>query len=194
MASDGPGTDGLDPSVVVRLLAEPARLRAFAALVLGAETLGEVAGEAGITVPAASRALGRLVGGGLVEETPGGPREPALYRVNEERLRAAAQALSAPPAADPGEEQTPEDRILRTFMVEGRLVSIPAARAKRLVVLDHLASRFEPGRVYPERDVNFMLGLVHPDYAALRRYLVDEGFLERREGFYWRAGGTFELE
>ena len=33
------------------------------------------------------------------------------------------------------------------------------------------------------------------DYSALpRRYLVDEEFLERREGFYWRTGGTFDTE
>ena len=31
-------------------------------------------------------------------------------------------------------------------------------------------------------------------YAALRRYLVDEGFLERRDGFYWRVGGTFDID
>jgi len=31
-----------------------------------------------------------------------------------------------------------------------------------------------------------------PDYAALRRYLVDEGFLDRADGVYWRAGGTVE--
>jgi hypothetical protein len=29
----------------------------------------------------------------------------------------------------------------------------------------------------------------HPDVAALRRYLVDEGFLDREAGVYWRAGG-----
>jgi hypothetical protein len=33
----------------------------------------------------------------------------------------------------------------------------------------------------------------HPDFAALRRFLVDEEFLERREGYYWRAGGTFDI-
>jgi hypothetical protein len=33
----------------------------------------------------------------------------------------------------------------------------------------------------------------HPDYAALRRYLVDEGFMERRHGSYRRAGGSFEV-
>jgi hypothetical protein len=185
--------DGLDPTVVVRLLAEPARLRAFAALVLGAETLGEVAANAGISVAAASRALGRLVAGGLVDETPGGPRQPALYRVVEERLTATAQSLAGP-LAQPPEDQTPAEKVLAAFFVDGHLVALPAARSKRRVVLDHLASQFEPGRVYPEREVNFVLGLVHADYAALRRYLVDEGFMERRDGFYWRSGGTFEVD
>ena len=38
------------------------------------------------------------------------------------------------------------------------------------------------------------LKAVHPDYAALRRYLVDEEFLHRRDGYYWRAGGTFAVD
>jgi hypothetical protein len=29
--------------------------------------------------------------------------------------------------------------------------------------------------------------------ASLRRYLVDEGFLERAKGEYWRSGGTFNI-
>ena len=33
----------------------------------------------------------------------------------------------------------------------------------------------------------------HPDVAALRRYLVDDGFMERAEGVYWRVGGTVEV-
>ena len=33
----------------------------------------------------------------------------------------------------------------------------------------------------------------HPDHAALRRYLVDEGFLTRDAGFYWRSGGTVAI-
>jgi hypothetical protein len=84
--------------------------------------------------------------------------------------------------------------VLRNFVVDGRLTAIPVVRSKRLVVLDYLAGRFEPGKIYPERDVNFILGTVHPDYAALRRYLVDDGFLERRDGFYWRAGGSFDVD
>jgi hypothetical protein len=35
---------------------------------------------------------------------------------------------------------------------------------------------------------------VHPDYAALRRYLVDAGFLDRAGGEYWRSGGTIDAD
>lgn len=36
----------------------------------------------------------------------------------------------------------------------------------------------------------------YADTAALRRYLVDDGFLEREGGggHYWRSGGTFEID
>jgi hypothetical protein len=84
--------------------------------------------------------------------------------------------------------------VLRNFVTDGRLRQIPANKAKRRVVLDWLALRFEPGKTYPERDVNLLLGMAHSDVAALRRYLVDEEFLERRDGFYWRAGGTFDVD
>ena len=32
-----------------------------------------------------------------------------------------------------------------------------------------------------------------PGLASLRRFLVDEGFLSRRGGEYWRTGGPVEL-
>jgi hypothetical protein len=87
----------------------------------------------------------------------------------------------------------PVDPIVRRFVRSGRLTVIPARRSKRRLVLDWLAQEFEPGRVYPEAAVNKVLIRFHPDFAALRRYLVDEGFMERRQGFYWRAGGTFDV-
>lgn len=85
-------------------------------------------------------------------------------------------------------------RTLAAFLTDdGRLHTIPSKRAKLLVVLDHLAQAFEPGRVYPEPEVNDVLQRFHPDHAALRRYLVDDGFLTREEGRYWRSGGTVDV-
>lgn len=83
--------------------------------------------------------------------------------------------------------------IFRAFFVRGRLQTMPAKRSKRLVVLDHLARVFEPGVRYPEPEVNTLLKAFHPDYAMVRRSLVDEGFLARDHGIYWRSGGTVDL-
>ncbi len=90
----------------------------------------------------------------------------------------------------------PDDaRTLARFLAaDGSLTSIPSKRMKRLVVLDHLAQCFDLGVVYPEVEVNERLRAFHPDVAALRRYLVDEQFLTRREGFYWRSGGSVDID
>jgi hypothetical protein len=81
--------------------------------------------------------------------------------------------------------------VLRAFLTEdGTLRSIPTKLRKRLVVLDLLAQEFEAGERCAETDVNNRLRAFHPDVAALRRYLVEEGFLERDNSVYWRAGGT----
>lgn len=88
----------------------------------------------------------------------------------------------------------PDDRLLARFLTEdGRLHMLPSKRTKRLVVLDHVAQSFEPGKTYPEAEVNEVLASFHPDFAALRRYLVDEEFLTRDGGVYWRSGGTFAV-
>ena len=55
------------------------------------------------------------------------------------------------------------------------------------------AQRFEPGRKSAEREVDAVLKEIHDDHAALRRYLVDDGFMTREAGVYWRSGGTVEF-
>lgn len=83
------------------------------------------------------------------------------------------------------------DKVLRAFLdADGRLVAMPAKHRKRLVVLDHIARVFVPGERYPEGEVNILLRAFDDDVAMLRRYLVDEGFLTRERGVYWRTGGT----
>lgn len=87
-----------------------------------------------------------------------------------------------------------DERVLAHFLgPEGRLRTIPTKHAKLLVVLDHLAQAFEPGRTYTEAEVNAVLTRFHPDYAALRRYLVENAFMTREDNVYWRSGGTFEV-
>jgi len=182
-----------EASTLLGLLADDDRLRTVAALVLGSgpATVSEVAAATSIDLRRTAKALTRLAGAGLVDQTGDS------YVLRPERFREALDSLgrSEESADTPHSGRGPEsDRILRIFLRDGRLVQIPAVHSKRLVVLDWLANMFEPGQAYAEKEVNEIISRVHPDYAALRRYLVDDEFLHRRDGFYWRAGGTFEVD
>ena len=179
---------------LVGLLAETNRLRAVAALVLGASSVEEVAERAGLTPREAASALERLAAGGLVEAAPAGGLRLAGERFKDAAQSEARRKASAAPADDFPEVPPDQAAILRNFVTQGRLRQLPAAQSKRRVILDWVARRFEPGRTYHEPQVNLMLAEVHADVAALRRHLVDEEFLERRDGFYWRAGGTFDVD
>jgi hypothetical protein len=95
--------------------------------------------------------------------------------------------------------------IFRAFVRDGRIVSFPAKWSKKLVLLDWAAQSFEPGRAYTEIEVNDVLaslvaerGAADPDaradHVTLRRYLVDADLLGREGGYYWRTGGTVDLD
>jgi hypothetical protein len=80
-------------------------------------------------------------------------------------------------------------KVLRSYLRHGHLPVIPRAGAKRTLLLSYLATAFEPGVKFAESEVNDTVRAWHPDVAALRRYLVEEGFLARQDGLYWRCGG-----
>ena len=84
-----------------------------------------------------------------------------------------------------------EAKVIRSYLVDGRLATIPAQPKKRDVILRFLLERvFTEDRPYPEKEVNARLALFHPDVASLRRYLVDERHVEREAGIYRRRVRT----
>jgi hypothetical protein len=178
----------VDAGTIVGLLADRTRLRVVAALALGASTIEEVADAADLPLKDVALAARRLSRAGLVH------RDGHALALHAERFGAAARAAAeAAPAPEPLSDDPAEDAVLSAFVRDGRLVSVPAQRTKRLVVLHHLVRVFEPGVRYPEREVNALLAVWHADVAALRRYLVDEGLLTREAGIYWRSGGRVDV-
>ncbi len=176
---------GLDSRRIVGLLADETRRRIVAALILAEEPLSsaQVGERAGVSLRDAVDGLDRLQG--LVE--PVGD----AWRLDGDVFQQAARS-EASPAAPSEFADEPDDiaKVLDRAFADGKLVKFPTKRAKRLVVLDHLVQRFEIGRHYPEVAVNESLREVHDDVAMLRRWLVDEQFLDRSGGMYWRCGGS----
>ncbi len=173
----------MSPDALVALLAEPDRMKVFAAVVLGATTLAEVAERTGVAQRTAAAAVRRLTDGGLL-----GTEDDRLV-AGMDLFKQVVKGNGRERAAEPLDPDRGRAAILRAFIVDGRLVSIPAPQGRRRVILEHLATAFEPGVRYPEREVDAILRSWHPDHAALRRYLVDEGFMAREGGVYWRIGG-----
>lgn len=179
----------MDPLDFARLMLSPDRLAVLGAVARQRRSAGEIAVHTGMDERAVLEVLATARQQGVVDVVEG------RYGIHEQALRQLAVALpSEPPAAEHiGYGMTAaEQEVLARFFRGDRLVGLPAQRSKRLVVLQLLALEFEPGEHYPEADVNARLAAFHDDVAALRRALVDEGFLDRADGRYWRAGGRVD--
>jgi len=83
------------------------------------------------------------------------------------------------------------DAIEKKYLLDdGSLLRIPRKEKEKLVIIRRIAERFAQGRVYTQKETDAILVKADPDYAALRRYLIDYRFLEREPdgSAYWVAG------
>ncbi len=159
------------------LLSEEKRLKVVSALALGARSLDEICKTTGLEGRLARKSLGQLTEGGLVEGDPN-----SGYRLRTEMFRDAARGSSGR-----------RGDVLAGVARDGRL---PRGRQERLAVLERLAELFEAEHRYLEAEVNARLSRVNPDYAFLRRSLIDEGLMQlanesvesgRTVVVYWRT-------
>jgi hypothetical protein len=179
----------------LQALLNPETLQVIAALYGHERSLPELAAELDLQPSLGHGPLGRLIFLELVSVRSEGGQQ--LCRVNKERLRTlngALQRLSRDlfagdkrnPAVDEAEGfSDSERRALRAYLKGERLAELPVQHAHLRVVLRWLASQFEPGRRYHEREVNELLKRHHPDFATLRRHLIDFRFMERASDHYW---------
>jgi hypothetical protein len=173
----------------IALLADEERLAIVGALVLGASSTADVVSRTGLAQRRVLQGLSRLEAGGLAARAKDGTWSFDVVRLKE----IARESRPREEPDDVGDVDAATAAVLRTFVRGGRLTQIPMQAAKRRIVLDHICRVFEIGVRYPEKEVNALLRAFHPDYAALRRYLVDEAFLARERNVYWRTGGTVQL-
>jgi hypothetical protein len=179
------------PDDILRALADPERLAIAGFLARAEATAADLAAAMDLPVARVRRHMNRLTASGIVRLG----EDRSTYRLDPETLRWAAEQVGPPRDAGLalGAATEDEEAVLRTFFRDGRLTEIPAKESKRRIVLERIALEFEPGVRYDERHVNAIVGRFHTDHAAIRRYLVDGGFLSRERGEYWRTGGRVDV-
>ena len=179
------------PDEILRALADPERLAIAGALARASRSSAELAEDLDLSVARVRKHLNRLTATGVARLEP----DRRTYRLDPETLRWAAEQVGPPRGAGLalGAANEDEEAVLRTFFRDGRLTEIPAKEAKRRIVLERIAIEFDPGVRYDEKTVNAIVGRFFNDHAALRRSLVDGGFLARDHGEYWRTGGRVDV-
>ncbi len=95
--------------------------------------------------------------------------------------------------------QDENEKILKRYFPEstnGPLKTFAMKEKSKLVVLREVAKRFEAKKSYSEKDVNAILKTAYDDFATLRRYLIEYGFMDRKPDCseYWLKEGLAEVE
>lgn len=83
-----------------------------------------------------------------------------------------------------------KETVLKTYFINDnglKLKSFSSKEKKKIIILQHIMSQFESGKRYSEKDINSILKSIYEDYATLRRYLIEYGFMERTSDCseYW---------
>jgi DNA-binding transcriptional ArsR family regulator len=186
----------IDPDLLTALkaLSDASRLRIVGLLAEGKEmSVEQLAAALSLTPGTVVHHLKRLREAGLVESKARPPymdyhlRIGRLGEIGGELHRLAREQAGdvTQPIAAPSWASAEDARTLRAFFEGDQLLSMPAQHAKRLTILRYLAETvFERKRKYPEKEVNQLLAVRGADAASLRRYLVDEGFMTRKNSVY----------
>lgn len=105
-----------------------------------------------------------------------------LKKTLDEMIQLPQPGLSGAVAPDAYRE-----KVLKTFIKQGRLTHLPAQLKKRQIILEAIVQEFEPGRDYPEKEVNQILLDYHEDVATLRREMIMNKLMTRDKGIYRRT-------
>ncbi len=181
----------------LKALSDASRLRIVGLLAARPYAVEELSAALELSPGTVVHHMKRLRAAGLVDARPAHPyleyslkiaALQGLGRKLDELEHAGDEQGASLPGPDGEALPAYDAKVLRAFLVDGRLASIPSQEKKRGVILRFLLDRcFGEDRAYPEKEVNQRLALYHPDVASLRRYLVDTGLMARSAGQYRRV-------
>lgn len=121
----------------------------------------------------------------------------ALYELSMERGAASPDAVLPVPETTPVADErfnltaAEQEKILSTVFKSQsplKLKVFSAKEKKKVVIITRIAQEFQRGRNYTEKEVNAILKDIFPDFATLRRYLIEYGFMDRKPdcSVYWK--------
>ncbi|MDL4840223.1 DUF2087 domain-containing protein [Aquibacillus rhizosphaerae] len=83
-----------------------------------------------------------------------------------------------------------KQKVLSTYFkqgTDGKLDTFPSKEKRKLIVLQSIVKRFDRNKKYGEKEINEILKPIYSDFATIRRYLIEYGFMNRSKDCteYW---------
>ncbi|MEK5237818.1 metalloregulator ArsR/SmtB family transcription factor [Paenibacillus sp. FSL L8-0470] len=173
-----------------KALSDPTRLRMLLLL-----SKGEVHGQAlaeklNLSQPTVTHHAAKLREAAMIKERR--DKNTVYFSLNPEFIKAGSEAslkfIFAKGADDMDELSTDKslkDSVLRNFFAkDGRLRQIPAQYKKKLIALQYMVEKLEPGVMYTEKEINEFIKPFHEDYATIRREFIMHQFMYRENDKY----------
>ncbi|MBT2293404.1 metalloregulator ArsR/SmtB family transcription factor [Paenibacillus albidus] len=173
-----------------KALADPTRLRMLLLLSQGEMHGHALADKLNLSQPTVTHHAAKLREAALIKERR--DKNTVYFKLNPEFIRANAEAslqLIFAKGAENMENESPEhslkESVLRNFFAkDGRLRQIPAQYKKKLIALQYIVEKLEPGVVYSEKEINDFIKRFHDDFATIRREFIMHQFMYRENGQY----------
>ncbi|MEK3748053.1 metalloregulator ArsR/SmtB family transcription factor [Paenibacillus sp. FSL E2-8871] len=173
-----------------KALADPTRLRLLLLLSQGEMHGQALAEKLNLSQPTVTHHAAKLREAALIKERR--DKNTVYFKLNPEFISSGAEAslqFIFSKGARNMEEKSPEnslkESVLRNFFSkDGRLRQIPAQYKKKLIALQYMVEKLEPGVVYSEKEINEFIKQFHEDFATIRREFIMHQFMYRENDKY----------
>ncbi|KAA1180748.1 metalloregulator ArsR/SmtB family transcription factor [Paenibacillus sp. B2(2019)] len=173
-----------------KALADPTRLRLLLLLSQGEMHGQALAEKLNLSQPTVTHHAAKLREAALIKERR--DKNTVYFKLNPEFISSRAEAslqFIFSKGARNMEEKSPEnslkESVLRNFFSkDGRLRQIPAQYKKKLIALQYMVEKLEPGVVYSEKEINEFIKQFHEDFATIRREFIMHQFMYRENDKY----------
>lgn len=173
-----------------KALADANRLKIIGLLAQKDSSVEQLADLLGVGSSTVSHHLSRLSRTGLVSARAEGYY--SIYHLHVEKLESLSKEILAedtlPAVAADLDMDAYDQKVIRNYSnADGTIKALPTQQKKLLAILHYVIRDFDKAKKYTEKEVNLMLEKYYPDYAFIRRSLIDFKIMQREADgrSYW---------
>ena len=179
---------------IMKSLADASRLQVLNSLMDKPQYVEELAHRMNLAVSTVSFHLKKLEKAGLISKSK--EQYYIIYKVNLGIFDLSLRELTSFENIDKfiQDERIKKyrEKVLKIFMKKGRLSKLPVQHKKKLIILDEFVKKFNAGKEYEENEVDTIINQVYDDHCTIRRLLIDEGIMKRKNQIYWLSSKSKE--